>query len=231
MSDERYAPPTAPLSDSPPARRTGRIDLGEALREAWAATWANFPLLLGAALVFFTVVVLSTVTIVGAFLVTPVLVWGGFRFGLNVIDGNAQVGDLFSGFSDYGHLLAAMLVLLVLMLLLSFVPQTVDIVGRVSGSAVLIFLGAIANLAWSLGVMTRLGFVWYYVVDQDLAPVDAVQTSWRATSDQKLTCLLLGILSVVIPVIGVLFFLVGVIPAAMVATLMQASAYRQLAAR
>lgn len=231
MSDERYAPPTAPLSDSVRQRGTGRIDLGEAFREAWAATWANFGLLLGVSLMFVVVAVLSAVTVVGGFLVLPVLIWGGFRFALNVIDGSAEAGDLFSGFSDYARVLGAMLVLSILMGLLYLVGQSLAIVGQVAGSAMLTFIGTLANLAWSLGVMPRLAFVWYYVVDQNLDAVEALRTSWRVTSDQKLTCLLLGIVSGIIPVIGVLFLIVGVIPAVMIASLMQAAAYRQLAGR
>src|SRR5882672_3480827 len=109
MSDERYAPPTAALGDPTRARGTGRIDLGEAFREAWAATWANFPLLLAVWLLFFILAALSALTLVGLFLVLPVLAWGGTRFTLNVIDGGGEVGDLFSGFSDYGRVLGTML--------------------------------------------------------------------------------------------------------------------------
>jgi uncharacterized membrane protein len=231
MSDERYAPPTAPLGDSTRERGTGRIDLGEAFREAWATTWANFPLLLGVSLMFLVVALLSALTVVGIFLVLPVLAWGGFRFALNVIDGRAETGDLFSGFSDYGRTLGAMLVLMILMALLYFVGQSLAIAGQLGGSGLVTFVGTIANLVWSLGVMPRLAFVWYYVVDQDLGATEAVQTSWEATRDQKLTCLLLGVVTGLIPVIGVLFLLVGVIPAVMISTLMQAAAYRQLAGR
>ena len=47
MSDRRYAPPSANLGDAAPAvAGTGQFDLGEAFNEAWAATWANFGLLL-----------------------------------------------------------------------------------------------------------------------------------------------------------------------------------------
>jgi len=86
MSDDRYAPPTAALGDPARERGTGRIDLGEAFREAWAATWSNFGLLLGAWLLLGVVSLLSILTVVGAFLILPVLLWGAFRFVLNVVD-------------------------------------------------------------------------------------------------------------------------------------------------
>jgi hypothetical protein len=231
MSDDRYAPPTAALGDPARERGTGRIELGEAFREAWTATWANFPLLLGAWFLFTILALLSTVTVVGIFLVLPVLVWGGTRFSLNVIDGNAEIADLFSGFSDYGRALGAMLVLGFVILLLYFAGQALSILGQMSGSGLLMFVGTIVNLAWGLGVMPRLAFVWFYVVDQSLEPVEAVKTSWNATTEQKLSCLLIAILSGVIPVIGVLCLVVGVIPAVMLVYLLQAAAYRQLAGR
>ena len=231
MSDDRYAPPTAALGDPERERGTGRIEIGEAFREAWAALWANFPLLLGTWFLFAVLGTLATITVVGFFLVLPVLVWGGTRFSLNVIDGNAEVADLFAGFSDYARVLGTMITLGLVIVLLYLAGQSVTILGQVASSAVLTFLGTLVNLAWGLGVMPRLAFVWYYVVDQGLPPVEAVQTSWNATSDQKLTCLLLGVLSGVIPLIGFLCLVVGLIPAVMLVYLIQASAYRQLAGR
>lgn len=231
MSDDRYAPPTAALGDPTRERGTGRIDLGEAFREAWAALWSNFGLMLGVSLVFLVVSVLSGLTIVGLFLVVPVLGWGGVRFALNVLEDKGELADVFSGFSDYARVLGTMLVLIILMMLLYFAGQALSILGQMAGSGFLSAVGAVVNLAWNLAVMPRLTFVWYYVVDQELAPVEAVQESWNATTDQKLTCLLLGVLSTVIMLIGVLALIVGVIPAVMLVYLMQASAYRQLAGR
>ena len=231
MSDDRYAPPTAALGEPARARGTGQIDLGEAFREAWGATWANFPMLLGVGLLFLVIASLSVLTVVGIFLVLPVLAWGATRFALNVIDGGGEVADIFSGFSDYGRVLGSMLIAMIVIMLIYVAGQSVSILGQMAGSGVLAFLGAIVNLAFSFVVLPRLTFIWYYIVDQDLSPMDALQTSWNATSDQKLTCLLLAILSSVITVIGVLCLVIGVIPALMMAYLMQAAAYRQLAGR
>jgi uncharacterized membrane protein len=231
MSDDRYAPPTAALGDPARERGTGRIDLGEAFREAWATLWANFGLMLGTWLLLLAVSLLSVVTVVGVLLVLPVLAWGMIRFVLNVTDGSGEVGDLFSGFSDYGRVLGTMLVFVILMALLYLVGQALSIVGRATGSGFIGLVGSAASLAWSLGVLARLVFAGFYVVDQGVAPVDALRTSWEATSEQKLNCLLLAILSFVIPVVGFLCLVVGVIPATMLVYLLQASAYRQLAGR
>jgi hypothetical protein len=231
MSDERYAPPTAALGDPTRERGTGRIDLGEAFREAWAALWANFPLLLGVSLLFGILALLAIVTVVGAFLVLPVLTWGGIRFILNVYDGSAEVSDLFSGFSEYGRALGSMLVLGILIVMIYSVGQALQVLGQLSGSGLLTVVGGIVNLAWGFLVVPRLAFVWFYVVDEGLAPVEALQTSWSATTDQKLTCFLIAILSGLIPFIGVLCLIVGVIPAMMLVYLLQTAAYRQLVAR
>jgi len=231
MSDDRYAPPTAALGDPARERGTGRIDLGEAFREAWATLWANFPLMLSFWLLFFVLFLLSVLTVVGIFLVLPVLWWGAFRFTLNVMDGSAELGDLFSGFTDYGHTLAAMLLTGILLTLLYGVGQALALVGRLSESGLLTLVGGALNLAWSFAIMPRLAFSPYYVVDRGLSPVEALQTAWSATSGQKLTCLVIGILSFVLPLLGFLCLVVGLIPASMLVYLLQASAYRQLAGR
>jgi hypothetical protein len=231
MSDDRYAPPTAALGDPARERGTGRIDLGEAFREAWTATWANFGLLLGAWLLLVVLCVLSVLTVVGAFLILPVLFWGVIRLVLNVSDGGGEIGDLFSGFSDYGRVLGTMLVLMTLGVLIYAVGQSVSVLGHASGSGLITFSGVILNLVWGFGVIPRLAFTGYYVVDQGLPPVEAFKASWDATSDQKLTCLLLAILFSTIPFIGLLCLVVGVIPATMLVYLLQAAAYRQLAGR
>jgi uncharacterized membrane protein len=231
MSDDRYAPPTAPLTDPSALRAPGRIDLGEALSEAWSTTWSHFGTLFVAGLVLWAVALLATLTVVGIFLVVPVLFWGGVRLLLNTIDGEGEVGDVFAGFSSYGSVLAGMIVLVLLLSLLGFVGQLVQTFGRTAGSGFLVFVGVLVNIAWVLAVMSRLVFATYYLVDRDLAPVAALRTSWEQTADQKLTCVLLAILNVVILLIGVACLVVGVIPAVMIVGLLHAACFRQLAGR
>jgi len=231
MSDDRYAPPTAPLTEPLSRPGTGRIDLGEAFREAWDGTWSNFGLLFLAGLTGFLVAALSAVTLVGLFLIVPVLLWGSLRLLLNVLDRRGEVADLFSGFSDYGRALGAMVVLVFLYLLIGVAGQSVAILGRMSGSSLLTFLGTLVNLVWSFAVMPRLVFANYYVVDQGLSPADGLRTSWEKTRDQKATCAVLAVLTLLIPVLGFLCLVVGVIPGWMISSLLHAAAYRQLEAR
>jgi len=231
MSDERYAPPTAALAEPTQGRGTGEIDLGEAFREAWAAVWPNFGLIIGTGLLGGLIALLSGLTIVGIIAVWPVLAWGSTRFLLNVLDGDAETRDLFAGFSNYGENLRAMLNLGGLMLLIALAGQALSHLGTFLGSTVVMVLGGLVSLYWSLCVMPRLAFVGYYLVDQGLGASESIRASWDATQNQKLMCFVLGLVSGLIPLVGFLFLIVGVIPAVMVASLMQAAAYRQLAGR
>ncbi len=232
MSDERYAPPQAKLSDEGALTGgSGGFDLGVAFREAWAVTWANFGLLLGTLVVGSLLMALSILTVVGAFLVVPVLFWGFVRLNLNVLDGTATFGDLWSGFSDYGNALVSMLVLFLLQALISALGQSLATVGQLAGISWLELVGALVNFAWAFLVTARLVFAWFFAVDQGMGPVQSLQASWDATTMQKGNCAGLLVLSFVIGAAGLLFFIVGIVPAVMITYLMQVSAYRQMVGR
>ena len=232
MSDDRYAPPQANLTDASAAvAGTGSFDLGLAFNEAWAATWANFGLLLGVSLVGGLLVLLSTVSVVGIFLLVPVFAWGGIRFILNVIDGQAEFADLFSGFQDYGRSLLSMLLLFVLSSLISALGQALNLIATAANVPLLEAVGTIVNLLWTFLVMARLNFAWFYAVDRGLGPVEALQASWDATSELKGSCAALIVMSLVVIVIGLLCLIVGLIPASMIAYLLPVSAYRQMVGR
>jgi uncharacterized membrane protein len=232
MSDERYAPPQAPLADGTmTVAGTGTFDLGLAFNEAWSATWANFGLLLFVGIAGLLLMAASAVTVIGLFLLVPVFVWGGIRFMLNVLDGNAAFADLFSGFSDYGRILLSMLLLGALSFLISLLGQSLTLIGTAASMPLLEGLGSLVNLAWALLVMARLNFAWFFAVDQGMGPVEALQASWDATSNLKGSCAALVVMSIVVVLIGVLALIVGVVPAVMVAYLLPVSAYRQMVGR
>jgi uncharacterized membrane protein len=233
MTDQRYAPPQAMLAEPAAGHRAGgQIDIGDAFREAWGATWANFGILIGAALVSALVSILGAATIVGIFLVLPVLGWGWFRFLLNVLDGAGEIRDQFAGFERYGQSLAGMIGLWVLMALIVLAGQALQYLGQFLHSTPVLVAGTALSVLWSFAfVMPRLAFVWYYLVDQRLSPAESIRACWDATRNQKLICFLLGLVSALITVVGLLFLVVGVIPALFVAALMQAAAYRQLVGR
>jgi hypothetical protein len=232
MSDDRYAPPQANLTATSAAvAGTGSFDLGLAFNEAWAATWANFGLLLAVGVVGFLLVLASTVTVVGIFLLVPVFAWGGIRFMLNVVDGQAAFADLFSGFQDYGRSLLSMLLLIVLSSLISALGQALNLIGTAASLPALAAIGTLVNLAWTFLVMARLNFAWFFAVDQGLGPVEALQASWDATSELKGNCVALYLMLPVVFFMGVLCLLVGAIPGSMIAILLYPSAYRQMVGR
>jgi uncharacterized membrane protein len=231
MSDERYAPPTAALAEPPVRGIQGRIDLGEAFRESWALLWPNFGLLLGTGFVAFLCFFLSAVTIIGLFLVVPVLYWGSCYFTLEITRGRGQLSDVFAGFGSYGETLGQMMSAAVLLFLMALVGQSVDLLGRLTHSGVLQAIGGLVNLVWTFGVMARLTLVWFFVVDQRLSGLDAIRACWEATADQKLICIVLVLLNFILPFAGFLFLIVGVIPGILLAGLLHGVAYRQLSGR
>ena len=233
MPDNPYEPPAAPIADERGLAMVGNgtFELGQCLSDAWEDTWRNFPLWLGVMLVAFVAFVVSGLTVIGIFLVWPVLGWGMARFYLNMTDQDASFGDLFSGFSNYGAALVGPLLLGVAMYALSLVGQSVQLVGQMTGAPEVIFIGIFVNLAWTFGVMVRLYFGILYLVDRDFGPVEAMQASWEGTQGQTFKLIGLLLLNVVVILAGLLVFLVGVIPASVMAYLMWTSAYRQISRR
>ena len=86
----------APLSSSEsPGGEEGDFTIQRALSDGWNATVSNFPLWLGVGLVACLVGGVSIITVIGYFLVLPVLSYGGVKFLLNMLDGKAEFNDLF----------------------------------------------------------------------------------------------------------------------------------------
>jgi uncharacterized membrane protein len=228
MSDSRYAPPSAPLIGRGGARGgTGIIDLGAAFGEAWHATWANFGVLLGAGFVLLVLIIISAVSVIGIFVLVPIFAYGGTRLLLNALDGNPEFSDVFSGFSEYGRTLTHMLPLTLLLMLIGTVGNLVERMG----TAVTPLLGSLFILAWTFGISSRLGFAIYFAVDRGLGAIESLRVAWETTASQKLNCAVLILLFFLVGFVGVLCLLIGVIPAIMVGSLLQAAAYRQLAGR
>lgn len=206
----------------------GQIDIGRATSEAWAACWANFPLWLGVMLVGFIINFAAGMTVIGYFIVTPVLVYGQIKFTLNMLEPNkAEFNDLFAGFSRFGAALLPMLGLIAIM----FVPMIPMIIGALAQSEVLMGIGGLIMFAAFVVGGPRLGFAFFYAVDREMGVGDALRASWEATRGQWLTVVGLALLATVITMLGYIALIVGVIATAQIAYLMYASGYRQLAGR
>jgi uncharacterized membrane protein len=205
----------------------GRIDVGRAVSEGWRAMLDCFPLWLGVALLGMLLMLVSAVTVIGIFLLVPVIAWGSMAVLLAMFDGRGELRLLFSGFSDYAATLLTMWGVFLLGIAIALPGQAAAWAGEHSGNASLQALGALLNLAWNLA-MLPLSFAVYFAVDRRMGALDAFRASWDYTRGQWLNIFLLVIAGIAIALLGLLALLVGIIPASAVIAFMWVSAYRQL---
>ncbi|MCP4006483.1 MAG: hypothetical protein GY725_20080 [bacterium] len=235
MTDDRYAPPDAPLVDESAlfGEGDGEFDISQALSDAWNATWANFPLWLGVGLVGGVLIALSAFIppVLGLFLIAPVIVWGMVRFTLNMMDRKAQFGDLFAGFSNYGSSLLSTLVLFISIFFASWIGQIVQTAGIIIQNSVLEAIGTLFSFVWALFVISRLNFGVFFIVDRGLGPIEALQASWNITRGRSVRVAGLLVIQWILLIAGFFALVIGVIPAATIGYLMWASAYRQMVGR
>jgi hypothetical protein len=230
MSENPYAPPRAVLTGPRPLiAGTGTIDIRRCMQEAWRDTWANFPLWLGAGLLWLLALLAGVVSILGILLVVPVLYWGGYAFVLKMRDGDARVGDLFSGFSRYAQALVGMIGFFIVNGLTGLPAQIAVQLGVSPPERWwLVAVGYVALLATMLFVQSRLNFAPFLMVDSGYGLLDALRRSWSGTAEIKGPIALLMVLMFVATIAGMVALVVGVIPASVFAFLMWASAYRQI---
>lgn len=234
MSENPYSPPASDLGASQPASRvegTGDFSLGECLSDGWANCWANFPLWLGVGIVATALALLAAVTVIGIFLVIPVLGFGATLFGLRMHDGNASFSDLFAGFRNYGAALAPMLAVMLVLVLVSLAGQSVQMAGDFMGNRTVVVVGFLVNIGVSFMVGTPLNFAYFYVVDQGCTAGEALSLAWSSTRKAKWKIIGLIFLGAVVSIAGLLALVVGIIPAAAIVFLMWVSAFRQIAGR
>ena len=220
-----YQAPQAPY-EQPPA--SGDFSIGQAFTEARVAVGEQFGTCLITGLVFFVLTFLAMITIIGYFVVVPVLAWGGVYFLLRLLDKRAEPADIFAGFSNYGTNLGRMLLLVLFFILVSFVAQSVSFIGMFLDSEVIQGIGALVNLAITFVVMVRLYFAGFFIVDRDADAVSALKSSWDLTSGRAWKVLGFALVSVLVAMSGVLALFIGLIFTIPVSYAMWASAYRQM---
>lgn len=215
----------------------GVLDPVRALTSGWEATKRNIGPWLGITVVGSLLLMVSIATVVGWIVVGPLLLWGAVVFTLNADEGEAQFGDLFSGFSRFGDALGGMLGYIVLTFIvglpgsaLSYANTAMQMTSGES-NAVLGFLAPVVSLVWTFGVTIRLLYAPYYIVDQGLGPVEALKASWEVTRNQKANNAILVLLFIPVVVVGFLALCVGILPAMWVIYGGLAAGYRQLAGR
>lgn len=231
MSDNLYAPPQADLGAGAPATLgSGDFDIGRCFSEAWARTWANFPLWLGVGIVGMLAMLASAVTVVGILLAIPVLYWGSFLFTLRMHDGGAAMGNVFAGFSRYGRVLGPTLGLFLLNVVIGLPANVIVQMGTAQQPPefTLIGVGYLLSIGVALFVTSRLTFAQFLIVDRDLPLGEALSQAWAATAPIKGKVALLVVANVAVAIVGMIALCIGVIPASVVGFLMWASAYRQI---
>lgn len=205
---------------------TGTIDIGESLSEAWSVCWENFPLWLGVGVVAMLVLTFAEMTIIGIFVIWPVIYYGWTKFLLNMLEPNrADFSDLFSGFNTFGAALLPMLAFGALCFV-PFVPFIVALI--LESETMMIVTGIFMFLVYLVG-MPKIAFSVFYIVDRNMGAIDAMKASIDATRGQWFTVFGLMVLAFAVQMAGYLALIIGVIPASQIAYLMFASAYRQLA--
>ena len=254
MSHDHYAPPEARLEVVVQALDGEGFEIDTCLRDGWrilsqnVGTWMSGHLIGGGVFLVATIALGMTLGIVAqaglelgstamalAMLVSfPALVlvamYGMFRLYLGMYDDAPSALDALAGWSRPGGALLGLGGVLLAQWLFSAVGQSVQVVAVEVGPARdLKLLGVALSVAWLVFVMSRFQFAAYYVADRELGPLRSLQASWEATRGQILQIVLLWMLSVVVIIVGLMVFLVGVVPASVLVSGMWVSAYRQMA--
>ncbi|HPF12772.1 MAG: hypothetical protein H6830_06780 [Planctomycetes bacterium] len=230
MPDNVYSPPASPAprpSSSESFEGSGTFSIGQCFSDGWNKTLANIGLILIAGLVSTLVMVLAGITIIGYFLVVPVMTWGMVRFALNLHDGCAQFGDIFSGFTNYGDKLLKSAALFLLLLAISLPANAVYYLGALNHNTSMIVVGYVIMVVFGLVVMTRLYFAFVFMVDRNMGAQDSIKASWNMTGPIWGPTVLLAFVSGLVSMAGVLALVVGLLVSIPVSYLMWISAYRQ----
>lgn len=233
MSQNPFQTPSAPdpFMTAPVDGRTndGRIDLGEAISAAWQSMTANAGVAIGGLLLVGVLSFLSYITVIGILVLLPVVMYGGIRLFLNLADGQGEIGDVFDGFRNFGTALLPMLLLLLMYLGAMIPAYGLMIGGAFAGKQSLMVIGQVYSYAVGFGVMIRMIYAPFFVVDQGMGAVDAVKAAWAATSGQYWIVLALTLVASIIGAAGMIALFVGMFFTMPLSYLIYTHAYRQMA--
>lgn len=233
MSQNPFQTPAAPdpFQAAPAGAFTndGRIDLGQAISDAWHTMTSNAGLAIGGMLLTMVLMFFGYITIIGILLILPVVGYGAVRFLLNLADGRAEIGDLFDGFRNYGTALGSMLLLFLIFLGLALPTYILIGLSIWLEQPALSMLAQLVNLVMAFTVGLRLYFAPFFIVDQGMGGIEAVKAAWAATSGQYVIVLALALVAGIIMMVGLLAFIVGFFFTLPMGYLIYVHAYRQMA--
>jgi len=156
-----------------------------------------------------TNVLLGAILHIADYALTILMTLGFVKVSLKFYDGErVSFGDLFS---QYRLLFSAL------------VATILYLVAILGGFLLLIIPGII--------LIIKFYFVYHFIVDSHVGPIGALERSWAITRGIKWHLFIFSLMLVGVYILGVLFFLVGVIVAFPVTILATAFAYRKLLER
>lgn len=212
------------------------LDAMNCLKEGWQSFSANPGLAIGGFFIYgFMAAIGQMIPIFGvlfAFLVSPVLLGGFILLTMNLA-GRAEpkLDDLFQGFQQFGRLLGVY-----------WLMSLAAIVGMIPSFAVMFaYFGAamegadpgplflfvfLLNMMVVAVFFLRWSMVFFIVMDEPhLGVIDCFRRSEQITSGNRMNLVILGILSFLVAIVGLLAFLIGYIVAIPVTSLAFARAY------
>jgi hypothetical protein len=174
---EPYAPP-----GSEP--QTMGLDLGQVVMDALSAVARNLLPLLGAGLLVIFTYFLSIVTCVGWIFLLPVLLWGVYRFTVQMVDGRASVSVFWDDLPPFGEMFlrmwGVMLLMLVIMAPILVVGVASSLLAEQIGLIARTALTFVATTLYSL-VLVRVQLAPLLVVDRRMRVFEAFGEAWQAT--------------------------------------------------
>lgn len=168
---------------------------------------------MGFASIFFDMQIFGTFTMnlfnfLYGFLVMMPVGYGASWVYLKAVRGEPfQVQDIFFAYQSFGNILLANILVGLIF---------------VAGIIMLVVPGII--------FACRLAFVPYLVVDEKMEAAEAVKTSWNMTRGHAGTIFLMGVVSFFVALGGLIFFIIGIFPAAIWISLSFAAIYMVVSA-
>lgn len=205
-----------------------RFDLRRAIGTGWTVTLASaWPAMFVTGL-FLLGAFLTLLSVVGIFMVGPILAWGYTAFLLASHEGRGRVVDAFSGFSIFREAWPPFALFLLLIFLLGLPANIVQQLASSFESPLIRYLGHVMQVALTFFVTVRLYFAPFFIVDQSLNFRDAVVASWHATGRQRGQTALLALVTGIIALTGFMGVGIGLLFTMPLGYAVWTAAYREM---